>query len=333
MPEKLPGNRRAGSAALLAVLALSVPTIAADETARARMLPQGGPESPPVDAESAQRDLERERRHRARRGTREGRDERRRSRESYRRLSRLEARRLLGAKHPALLETPVWKPLKLGPAERVDRFYGEHGAIVERTDGAARHAVDSSLPLRSDVGEGPKRLADLSLVDRGSALEPENPLVATRIAKALDGGVQIGGDGFGLRLVSPSGAQAELVGDRAFFAGALADSDLVVMPTPMGVELSIQVRSPEAPEEAVLAFDLPEGSYLRVVDDVGGGSARGSVPGSAEVIKAGKVLSVIHPPAGWDADQEPLEGVRYSVDGDKLVLHYPHRSADISTRR
>lgn len=246
---------------------------------------------------------------------------------AHRRVSREEARRLAREKHPEVIETPVWEPLRLRDGERIERFYGRFGALLEDADGGGHRAVDSTLPLRSDAGPGPNRLADLSLVDRGATLEPENPLVATEIAQDLDGGIEIGG--LGVQLVSPSDAQAEVVEDRAFFASALADSDLIVVPTALGVQLSVQVRSPDAPEQAVLDFDLPEGAQLRVIDEAAAPTDSGSVPGSAEVVRDGQVLSVIQPPAGWDAEDKPLEGVRYAVEGDKLVLHYPHRSADI----
>jgi len=227
---------------------------------------------------------------------------------------------------PELVQSPVWEPLALEPGERVARFFGETGAQIVDGDGA-RHAFESTLPLRSEVGDGEKRLVDLSLADGGGALEPVNPLIRTAIAKQLRSGVRIGGDGFALRLESPSSVEAEAVADRAFFANALPDSDMVVMPTPKGVQVSLQVRSEDAPEQAVLALDLPEGAALKVIAD--GAGTGGAVPGSAEIVRGDELLAVIQPPVGWDADNEPLEGVRYSAEGDDLVVHYPHRSADV----
>lgn len=120
-----------------------------------------------------------------------------------------------------------------------------------------------------------------------------------------------------------------MVEDKAFFANALADTDMLVTPTLRGVGVALQVRSVDAPERAMLSLDLPQGAQLRLVADEGPEARADRVPGSAEIVRAGKVLSVIRPPVGWDADQEPLQGVRYEVSGDDLTVHYPHRSQDI----
>ena len=138
-------------------------------------------------------------------------------------------------KRRELVERPPAEPLQLRPGERVERFVGETSAQVEDAGGEVR-AVDSTLPLRSDVGDGAKRLVDLGLEDHGSVLAPENPLVSTRIDERLAGGIALGGgDGeLGVRLESPSLAEAEVVEDRAFFAEALADTDLLVDGDPAG---------------------------------------------------------------------------------------------------
>jgi len=81
------------------------------------------------------------------------------------------------------------------------------------------------------------------------------------------------------------------------------------------------------PEQAVLGLDLPAGASLRLV--AVDGAREGSIPGSVEVVRDGKVISIVQPPAGWDAEGEPLEGVRYEPQGDRLVVRYPHRSADL----
>lgn len=246
-------------------------------------------------------------------------------------MSRQEARQLAREKHPELIEPPVAEPLRLKAGERVERFVGETSAQVKGPDGEV-HAVDATLPLRSQVGSGENRLVDLGLVDRGSVLVPENPLVATRIGKQLDAGIALGGsDGgeLGVRLESAGTAEAEVVEDRAFFSGALVDTDMIVLPTPRGVSLALQVRSADAPEQAVLDLELPAGASLRPVEASGANAPEGSIPGSVEVVREGKVVSIVQPAAGWDAEGEPLEGVRYTVEGDRLVVRYPHRSADV----
>lgn len=309
---------------------LLLPTLALAASARDDDRPRK-PASAGASAEGREQ-LERFRRgeeqRRQRRATAEERERRRVSRRAYRDQRRAEALRLARAEQPVLVESPVWEPLELEPGERVARFFGETSAQIVDEDGD-RSAVDSTLPLRSDLGSGEERLADLSLVQRGGGLEAVNPLVATRIDEQVQEGVELGGDGFGVRLETPSTSEAGLVDGRAFFPNALADTDMFVLPTPKGVQISLQVRSAEAPEQAVLALEVPAGARLEVVGEEGGTSPGDGVPGSARIVRADDVLAVIQPPVAWDADRQFLEGVRYTVEGDELVVHYPHRSADV----
>jgi len=48
--------------------------------------------------------------------------------------------------------------------------------------------------------------------------------------------------------------------DRAFFANVLQDTDVSIMPMPDGAELSVIVRSSQAPERFVLDVTLPAGA-------------------------------------------------------------------------
>lgn len=276
-----------------------------------------------------------EERRRAKRQSKEAKEERKRSKAKFRGQSRQEAVATARQEQPVLIETPKHRPVKLGSGERVGRFHGEFGARIDGPDGSS--VVDSALPLRSDVGDGPKRLADYTLEDHGATLSPDNPIVATKIAKDVQGGLRFGEWGIGLE--TASSATADVVEDRAFFANALPDIDYVVLPTATGAHLSLQVRSADAPEQAVLPLDLPAGAQARLAEDEqpraggsetgGGSSASGGLPpGSVEIVKGGTVIASIARPVAWGADGEPLD-VSYSLRGRDLVLSFPHRSADV----
>lgn len=197
----------------------------------------GGAERKPAGKPAPPAGLERSRgaeeRRRSRRATPKARAERRQSRGRYRDQGRGEALALARQEHRELVAAPAWEPLDLPDGAEVDRFVGEFGAQVVAADGQ-RYAVDSTLPLRSDVGEGPKRLVDLGLRDRGAALVPENPLVATRIPERPMDGVALGDDGFEVGVESPSASQAEVVEGRAFVANVLTDTDMFVVADPAG---------------------------------------------------------------------------------------------------
>lgn len=320
--------RRPGRLSVAALLLLLLVPVAAQAGHR------DGHRERPADAssmdaggrEKLERWREAEERRRQRRQTKEAKEERKRSRQAYRRQSKEEALRLAREKQPTLIETPVHDPVILEEGERIERFMGAFGARIDGPNGPS--VVDSALPLRSDVGDGGERLLDFSLEDRGETLAPDNPLVETEIAKELQDGLRV--DELGVQLESPSPAQAKVVDDRAFFANALADTDLVVLPTATGVQLSLQVRSADAPEQAVFPLSLPEGAEARLVDEGGvEQSTEGQVPpGSVEIVKDDRVLSTIQAPVAWDADEEPLEA-SYALEGDKLVVRYAHRSADV----
>lgn len=164
-----------------------------------------------------------EERRRARRQTKEARDERRRSRTAFGRLSRTEAIRTMREKHPEVIEQPIFDSMPLREGERVEKYVGDFGARIKDKEGK-RRVLDSTLPLRSDLGSGDMKPVDLALADRGASLEPKNALVRTKIQERLGDGIRFPGGDLGLRLQSPSPeARAEVVENRAFYGDALPD--------------------------------------------------------------------------------------------------------------
>jgi hypothetical protein len=126
-----------------------------------------------------------------------------------------------------------------------------------------------------------------------------------------DIGFDLGGD-----------APVQVANNRAFYADAGGqDVDLVVMPTPSGVESFAQIRSVDAPEEVRMGFDLPAGTQLRAV----GGAADGAL----EVVRGGEVIATVTRPMAVDAQQRPVP-VQYRVEGNDLVMTVEHRSGDFA---
>lgn len=228
---------------------------------------------------------------------------------------------------PGLVDPPVWEPVKLRAGERIERFIGDYGARID-AGGGDRQVVDSTLPLRSDLGDGQKRLADLSLKDAGAAFEPANPLLRTVLPKRVDRPITLGGDGMSIGLQTPAGSSAAQQNGRLVYANALPDTDLVVMPTPSGVELSFQVRSQSAPGQATFDLGLPKGISARLVATGAGKLPPSAVPGSVQLIKDGEDVGAIRPPVGRDADGTPVK-TWLSLTGGQVTVNYDHRSADL----
>ncbi len=323
-----------GAAVLLLVaLLVSVPALGQqrerDERRERERRTQDGLSRDGEGGKRLERFREAEERRQARRRSPEAREERRRSRRAFRGQSRQEALSTARDKHPELIETPVFDPLRLRADERVTGYFGEFSARIVDEDGD-RKAVDSTVPLRSEVGTGEKRPVDLGLVDTGEELVPENPLVETEIPDTAAEPVVLGDD-LSVSLQTPSVSEAAVVEDRAFYANALADTDMLVMPSTRGAQISLQVRSEDAPEQAVLPLSLPDGAEAELVPNDGSVSSEppGPPPGSVKIVREGELIGLIQPPAAWDADNEPFP-VSYALEGENLVVSYPHRGLDLA---
>jgi hypothetical protein len=258
------------------------------------------------------------------RKTPEAKRARERSRTEYR-GRRGEARKIARAKFAEMFADSLWRGPRLRSGERVERYLSDDTFSVKQPDGKSV-VVRSLQPLTYEDG-GRRVAVETGLAADGSSLRAEHTPAQARIAKSARGGVELPRSDIAFRLVGAEG-EAELDGDKAFFADALGgeDLDLAVAALPTGAAVLLQLRSQEAPEQAELAFTLPPGAALRLTRDTGDGSPPSDRAG-AEVVRDGKVLARIAAPAAWDAGGETVP-VSYALDGDRLTIRVPHRGGD-----
>jgi hypothetical protein len=239
---------------------------------------------------------------------------RRASRTSYRDLSRSEAVDLAQRRFPALRER-AYKALDLAPHERVTQFVGTNGARIDQGAGKPDLLMESELPLRT-ADNAP---VDLSL--RGSAqtdFAPLAPLAELTIDGQADEGVTLHDLDVTITPQATEDVNGVAADDKAFFADAQPDTDLVVTPLPTGVDLGAQLRSPESPEEYRWHVELPEHATLRQSDD----------GGAAIVAGDGSTRAKITAPVAWDADDRAVDA-ELRVDDSDLVVTVHHRGQDV----
>jgi hypothetical protein len=313
VPRSMRGRLRSAAVLVVAVApALAAPSLAQQSESR------DGPVEAVRSDEAARRVSEdRERRLEERRSP-EARQARERSRGAHRGLGRSEALALAKDRFGAIILRAPWQPLRLEDGQRVERYLGERSARL--TTGERTALVDSSLPLRSTVATGEPQPVDLAVGERADSFAPRNPLVAAVVSKRVADGIRFPAAGYGLRLEGALGLeQPVVVEDKLFFANAAADTDLIVAPTPTGLEVSLQVRSAGSPEQYPLAFDLAPGMTLRTTSEP---------PGAAEIVRGDERIALITPPKAFDAEQFPVP-VAYEVRGSTLVVAVRHRSEDL----
>ncbi len=207
-----------------------------------------------------------------------------------------------------------------------ERYLSDHAAVVPAssmpeepgsTGGspATGHSdepllLESSLPLRTETGSGRQEAVDLSLEHSEGELQPQNPLAEVGIPGQLGEGISLSGAEVGITL---AGAPQELApsdveGTFAFYPEVAEDTDLIVEPTPQGVETMTDIRSAEAPTTATYDLSLPSEAALR-----------SSPQGGAEVLQGGKATLVVPPPSATDAAGEPVP-VAMQVEGEELKV-------------
>jgi RHS repeat-associated protein len=207
------------------------------------------------------------------------------------------------------VEHPGWSPPE-ADGGRIERYYGNNAAL-QRLPNGSHVVVSSSVPLRVDGGDGlvPTSLA---LRDEGGVFVPEHPVAPVEIASRPEGGITFVQ---GIQMVpvgAESGAEAPMItGNRAIFANAERDTDLIEEPRPSGAAMSWQIRSAESPQEMGVTFSLPGGGELR---------PSASSPGCVEVVVEGKPVLMVHPVSAQDADGNPVPA-SFSIDGDTLTTH------------
>jgi sugar lactone lactonase YvrE len=171
--------------------------------------------------------------------------------------------------------------------------------------------VESSVPMLSEAGGGGAEPVDLSLEhSEGAALQPVNPLVPAEVPAELGDGIALANNSVHLSFEGAASERSPSVveEDLAFYPNSQEDTDLLVAPTPGGVETMTQLRSAEAPGEEVVRVNLPAGAILTENDQ-----------GGAEAALNGRTLLNVPPPTAVDAAGDPVP-MTLSVSGDRIDL-------------
>jgi hypothetical protein len=124
--------------------------------------------------------------------------------------------------------------------------------------------VESSVPLASDLASGTPEPVNLELQRTDGSLEPVNPAVPVSVPTRLGEGIEFPESEVGIKLQgSPGDRAASTAGELgAFYPEVGTDADLLVSPTPTGVETDIQLRSAAAPKSETYTLALPPGATM-----------------------------------------------------------------------
>jgi YD repeat-containing protein len=144
--------------------------------------------------------------------------------------------------------------------------------------------------------------------EQGTTLVPQNPIVPVSISQMASRGISLP-EGLTVASTVASADPPVVIGNQAVWAGSSTDTDLMVEPVPLGIEISWQLRSQSSPESNSLTFRLTRGESLQM-------SARSQ--GSVEVIRAGIPVILISPADARQSNGKPLTA-SYSLSGDVLT--------------
>jgi RHS repeat-associated protein len=208
---------------------------------------------------------------------------------------------------------PLWQPAYLRLGDHVVGWIGDNAALIDRAGRKGRAIVESLIPLWSPDDAGNSQRVSLDLEDRGAAYEPTNPLVKTSIGKGAADGLSLPDVGLNVRPLDLANVPASIVGGRAFYANAAADTDWMIAPIPTGAEVFWQLRSPASPESLSLEVSLPSGASM-TADPAGG----------IDVVHNEQLLARISRVVATDAQGRQLTA-SYSVSGDRISFRIPHR--------
>lgn len=207
-----------------------------------------------------------------------------------------------------------------GPFDELDveKFLSPNVALIaagEQPEGDADSysgptLLNSTVPLRTSSSSTPGQPVDLGLQRAEGELQPANPLVPVGIPHDLSEGIQLPESEVRISL---AGAPQEVspttvANSTAFYPNIALDTDLVVAPTPTGVETLTQLRSADAPRSQTFRLNLPSGTSLH--------AAQG---GGAEVSSEGEPLIDIAPASAIDATGAAVP-VQMSVGEEALTL-------------
>lgn len=255
--------------------------------------------------------------HNARRRSPAARARRRWSRRAYRGESNAAAARTAARVFPEV-RRPAWHDFRLEPGEHIKRYTGTHSLLVSKDGSDLQMPVESPMPIATREADGDVHPVDLTLEDQGDYSAPRNPLVAVRIAHDARSGLTLERSGIGVGLAESAAGQTRTVEDKAFFANALTDVDFLITPDATGADLEFQLRSPQSPEQLALGVNMPPGASLRL----------DPITGAAAVVRGGRILASVEPPAAFDANHDAVP-TSYARDGDRLIVKVAHRDRDV----
>jgi sugar lactone lactonase YvrE len=178
--------------------------------------------------------------------------------------------------------------------------------------GRIAHAtlLQSSIPLATETSSGEPEAVDLGLENAEGELQPENPLVEVGIPQQLGEGIELPEAGVTIKIAgAPADRSSSIVdGSVAFMPNVAPDTDLVIAPTPTGVETFTQLRSADSPRSQTYVLELPSGAALRATE-----------AGGAVVVQEEKTLVGISPPTAIDATGADVP-VSLDVSGNAFTL-------------
>ena len=147
---------------------------------------------------------------------------------------------------------------------------------------------------------------------------PTNSAVDILLPEAANGEIAFLDAGLGLRLSEAEGVSGVEADGKVFYRAVLEDTDLLLTPTPVGVETFLQLRSGESPEVARFQFDLADRYRL----------AYDAPTRTVWVLEGDRQVGAVRPPVAVDAAGEPVH-VSYELAGNTLSLAMPHRGKDL----
>jgi tripartite motif-containing protein 71 len=240
----------------------------------------------------------------------------------HRDLDRNEALELAEAVFQSELEGPGGIYDELEP----EKFLSDNAAVVPvsalpggsgQSEGtlASEHPnvpvlVESVLPLRTENSSGEEEAVDLQLEHSEGELQSQNPLAEVGIPEQLGEGITMGGAEVEITVAEApeSRTATNAGGEFAFYPEVSDDSDLIVTPTPQGLETMVDLRSSDAPTETTYELALPPAAELRASDQ-----------GGAEVVEGAHATVVIPPPTAVDAAGNPVE-TELAVSAESITV-------------
>lgn len=203
-------------------------------------------------------------------------------------------------------------------------MFGPPGPEIPRSTDPASTIAMSSSPLRAEDDSGDKAPLDLTLEENASGdLTTANAVVAVAASPEAAEGVTLGSGADEIAFApdvtgeTPEGRNVEDL--AVMYPEVATDADLLVSPVAAGVEVFVQIRSAEAPEDFDLDFDLPSGAVLDANSD-----------GTVAIVDGQERIGQVSAALTLDAEGDEIESSVSVVDNDTLRMTAEHRSPGTS---